>query len=520
SSPHFLTQACYVASFPDRSPYVRNLLLPVRAADINHLYFMSGISSEGSLEDEPERVYRSSATTTQTKLKTLLEHATVTRLKTVGPYWKIPSELFPSQGTFQARAQIKNGVVSRLFLDSKKGGVDLIEGTLLFENKTPFFLPFQGTERLPLHGTTPLFVEEPLTLQGTSIPSSLHSEKIRFAVQTQLQGTPLQGEIPFEGLEITEAAIQNTFKTQELATAPWISYISQEEKSHLPITPEKQVGVLLAKNFQDLGVLIGDKGYLSYGSATASAIQEQRLAIYVAGFYDPGVLPIGAKCILAPSEIAHIIHSGSNSFHLDPTQASGIQVWFKSLTAAADYKEKILFRLKEAGIEPYWKVSTFHEYDFAKDLFQQFQSDQHLFTLVGIIILIVACCNIISLLVLLVNDKKKEIGILQSMGASNKSIAIIFGTCGIFMGLLGTLIGTCAAIATLHHIDGIVHFLSLLQGHNPFNAAFFGASLPDTLSHKAFLFIAIATPLLSLCAGLIPAIKACRLKPSAILRTE
>ena len=41
------------------------------------------------------------------------------------------------------------------------------------------------------------------------------------------------------------------------------------------------------------------------------------------------------------------------------------------------------------------------------------------------LILIVACCNIISLLVLLVNDKKKEIGILQSMGASSMSIAAI-----------------------------------------------------------------------------------------------
>ena len=86
-------------------------------------------------------------------------------------------------------------------------------------------------------------------------------------------------------------------------------------------------------------------------------------------------------------------------------------------------------------------------------MLQQFQSDKYLFTLVGIIILLVACCNIISLLALLVNDKKKEIGILQAMGASKKSIALIFGTCGVAMGIVSSLIGTMRAIATLHYLD-------------------------------------------------------------------
>jgi lipoprotein-releasing system permease protein len=65
-----------------------------------------------------------------------------------------------------------------------------------------------------------------------------------------------------------------------------------------------------------------------------------------------------------------------------------------------------------------------------------------------------------------------------------------------------------------------VQILSFIQGRDAFNTAFFGTSLPDELSHHAVLFILIATPLLSLLAGLVPAIKACRLRPSAILRSE
>ncbi len=124
------------------------------------------------------------------------------------------------------------------------------------------------------------------------------------------------------------------------------------------------------------------------------------------------------------------------------------------------------------------------------------------------------------MLVLLVNDKKREIGILQAMGASRYSIAAIFGACGITMGILSSFIGTIAALLTLQNIDSIVQLLSFIQGHDAFNATFFGKSLPGKLSYHAVLFMLIATPLISLLAGLIPAIKACRLRPSEILRAE
>jgi lipoprotein-releasing system permease protein len=106
------------------------------------------------------------------------------------------------------------------------------------------------------------------------------------------------------------------------------------------------------------------------------------------------------------------------------------------------------------------------------------------------------------------------------MGASPRSIAFIFGGCGAAMGILSSLIGIGAAILTLHNLDSLVHFLSFLQGHDAFNAAFYGSSLPNHLSHEALYFVLIATPIISLLAGLVPAIKACRLRPSEILRSE
>src|SRR5262249_54541375 len=157
------------------------------------------------------------------------------------------------------------------------------------------------------------------------------------------------------------------------------------------------------KSFLDNGVMIGDKGYLSYASTTSSAVQEHRLPIFVTGFYDPGILSVGNKCILVPPFVTRAINASSTSFNLDKTQSNGILVWFDDLQQAGEIKREILSALEEQGLDRYWKVTTFREYDFAKDLLEQFQSDKSLFALIGIIILIVACCNIISLLVLLVN---------------------------------------------------------------------------------------------------------------------
>ena len=88
------------------------------------------------------------------------------------------------------------------------------------------------------------------------------------------------------------------------------------------------------------------------------------------------------------------------------------------------------------------------------------------------------------------------------------------------MGAVSSLLGLGAAILTLNNIDSVVQLLSFFQGHDAFNSAFFGASLPKALSPHAVLFVLIVTPVLSLFAGLIPAIKACKVQPSSLLRNQ
>ncbi len=306
---------------------------------------------------------------------------------------------------------------------------------------------------------------------------------------------------------------RTTFEESPKLTPPWAHFV----KSKL-VVPEN--GVILPKQFRDNDVLLGDQGYFAYQTVTPMSSQEQKLPMCVAGFYDPGVISIGARFILADPNLVHTMNTNCQTTALDPLLSNGIQVWFDDLKRTQGIEKALSQKFTEAGIADYWEIVPYYEYDFAKELISQFQSDRYLFSLVGILILTVACSNVISLLLLLVNDKKHEIGILLSLGASKKSIAMIFGGIGIVVGFVSSLIGITLAYFTLSHIDLFVQFLSSIEGRDAFSPLFYGDSLPNQVSGKALVFVLIASPILSFLAGLIPAIKACRLKPSSILRSE
>lgn len=479
-SQTFLTQISYLCSFADNNPAFKKLLLHPTTRDLN-------------------------------QQKELLPLFTVQELKSRLDFWKLPLALLPERAPLKAIATFKGDVLSHVVIPQtlEEKRLDVSWGQLVRENSNILFKGDDG-KIVPISAATPLIVQGGVHFKTKPVDTTSSFKDLIFEVSGKLQGTEIKGNLSGELVEIASARMNDLDSFYEGVKKAMV--LSFDDKKGSPI--------ILAKSYQDAGVLIGDTGYLSYPAATASSVQEQRMPIYVAGFYDPGVMAVGNRCILTPMPVVRSINRASNNFNIDKSLSNGIQVWFSSLDEAPMIKAEIEERFQAAGIAPYWKVASFREYEFAKDLLEQFQSDKTLFSIIGLLILLVACTNIISLLFLLVGDKKHEIGILQAMGASKTSIAVIFGTCGALMGVLSSLIGTGLALLTLNHIDLLVNIISTIQGHTAFNAAFFGKSLPKELSSSAVQFVLIATPILSLLAALIPALRTCRMSPSTILRSE
>lgn len=315
-----------------------------------------------------------------------------------------------------------------------------------------------------------------------------------------------------EGYSIKDIAMGGSYLLQTLLMG------SNGNQQSLPVDPKLGEGILLPKSFINSGVLVGDRGSLSYFSPTISSIQEQHLPIYVAGFFDPGIIPIGGKFALVNPEVVGLIRSGHMA---DETHMSnGLHVRFDDLDKANDVKLQLQEAFERAGISQYWRIETYREFEFTKDLIQQLSSERHLWTLLATVIIIVACSNIISMLIILVNDKKVEIGILRAMGAKATSIAAIFGICGMVMGMIGSAIGMIGAYFTLQHLQTLVGLIGRIQGYEMFNPIFYGTILPNQISPEAVVFVILTTSFISLLAGLIPAIKASWLRPSIILRAE
>lgn len=524
-SQQFLEQASLVGSFDADTASMGKALVQPKAADFNHLLHMQTISSDNIKEEAPSAIHTLNAPNLQNRLQSFFQTIEITALKTPARGWNLPHKLLANT-ELQAVALIKDNKVikimipataeeaSKLLQQWKSEGWQANEMVLKIdsvghaESKIPGqeFNPVAPSTAITLVGNT----EFTAHLLEKSIKSSKAIHQLQFALSGNIQGYPLKGYTALGPLEIAEAKIKSDSENAFMATA--------SPKGITMPSPSNGDPILLPKGFRDSGALIGDEGYLSYYSPTPSSVQEQRIPVYVAGFYDPGIIPIGGKYILAGRNLTALIRA---SYNQENTHFSnGINIRFNNIADAAKVKEKLLEAFQKAGIAPYWQIETYQEFDFSKDIIQQLQSEKNLFSLISLVIIIVACSNIISMLIILVNDKKLEIGILRSMGATSASIAAIFGICGMVMGAIGSLTGILAAVLTLRYVNELVGFMSRLQGHDLFNPLFYGTTLPTELSLEALMFVLMTTVAISLLAGIVPAFKASMMRPSAILRSE
>lgn len=533
-SQQFLDHATYVGSFDEKTPTLATMLLTPTAADFNHLLHMQEIATEESRQETTDAVHRTAPLLFQERIKNFFSTVTVTALSSsLSNDWRLPSALLPKNALFNVAALLKNGEVIRLILPTQKEklflliqeltkeGNSVVEGELKIENSELFIKLPEGKfkeEFKTLSHWVPLVLERETLIPATVIDQSIDTAKkvgqIRFHIDLPIQNSRLEGDINLGKLIIAEASASNMMSDATSIALP--------EKSGkgilLPQNSSLGEPILLPRGFREGGALIGDRGDLSYYSPTPSTIQEQHIPVVVVGFYDPGILSIGGKYILANKTLTSSIRGSQPQEEI--LSGNGINIRFNDISNASRVKAQLLTAFEKEGLTPYWDIQTYREYEFSKDLIQQLDSEKNLFSIISLIIIIVACSNIISMLIILVNDKKLEIGILRSMGATSAHIATIFGICGIVMGTIGSLIGTGAAVLTLRYINELTAFIGRLQGHELFNPVFYGTVLPGELSLQAITLVVCVTAGISLLAGIVPALKASMMRPSAILRAE
>ncbi len=323
--------------------------------------------------------------------------------------------------------------------------------------------------------------------------------------------------LPLEGTEVELETLSLSFRDPQtkFTAPPSLSplWIYQVDQIHLPFSPLLGQGTLTSSSLQEQGLTVGACGSIHYKAIGGTSAKEMQAPCYTAGFYTAALGGLGSKLIFAPKDFV----SEMARAQLQQGQ-EGYILWAQPLEEVSAYADRLQTKLKQAGLASYWNVSTFHTYDFSREFVQQLKSDRLLLSLISAIILLVAGSNIVSMLLILVHDKRNEIGILRALGAKSRSILLLFAFCGLAIGAVSASLGTAAAWLTLANLDSLAAFLSFLQGHEAFSEAFYGKSLPKEMSLHVLLEIWSMTLLISLLAATIPACKACLLKPTEILR--
>jgi lipoprotein-releasing system permease protein len=148
-----------------------------------------------------------------------------------------------------------------------------------------------------------------------------------------------------------------------------------------------------------------------------------------------------------------------------------------------------------------------------KEIFKAFETEK-LFLFIAIaLIVVVASLNIVSTLVLMVNDKVREIGTLTAMGARPVGIAAVFMLQGIVIGLVGTSIGLVLGSALAYWLDTY-----RVMRLNP--DVYFISYVPFANRPGNVLIVGVSALLIAFLATIYPALKAARLHPVEAIRHE
>ncbi|WP_447769022.1 lipoprotein-releasing ABC transporter permease subunit [Pseudomonas kilonensis] len=198
-----------------------------------------------------------------------------------------------------------------------------------------------------------------------------------------------------------------------------------------------------------------------------------------------------------------------------PDQVQGLRLKFDDLFQAPRVAWTIAQQLGE---------DRYYARDWTRthgNLYQAIRMEKAMIGLLLLLIVAVAAFNIISTLVMVVNDKKGDIAILRTLGATPGQIMRIFMVQGTVIGVIGTCVGALVGMFAALNVSAAIAGLEGLIGHKFLNAdVYFIDYLPSQLQADDVLMVCGAALVLSFLATLYPAWRAARTQPAEALRYE
>ncbi len=253
----------------------------------------------------------------------------------------------------------------------------------------------------------------------------------------------------------------------------------------------------------------GDKVTLiaPQGMVTPAAILPRMKQFTVVGIFEVGMFEYD-------NGLALIHMADAQKLYQMDANVSGVRLKLDDLFAAPQVVRELAGKLGPDLRASDWTRSH-------ANFFRAVQIEKNMMFLILLLIVTVAAFNIVSTLVMTVTDKRADIAILRTLGASPGSIMRIFIIQGTLIGVIGLALGIAGGVALALNVETVVPFLErVFRIQFLAKDVYYISDLPSDLHWADVWIIAVTSFVLTVLATLYPSWRAARVNPAEALRYE
>ncbi|MCX7988268.1 MAG: lipoprotein-releasing ABC transporter permease subunit [Thermodesulfovibrio sp.] len=305
--------------------------------------------------------------------------------------------------------------------------------------------------------------------------------QVLISTNKRSHGVYLRGIIPEYDQKTTEIFRHIKYKYDNYTELPWI-FIGKELASLLGVLPGDTITVISPMGtIGPLGIIPKAKKFI------------------VTGIFEIGMFEYDANLAITELKIAQEFFDYGN-------KVTGIQLKLKNI-----YKADIISGnlTNELG-DPYYVKDWMR---MNRNLFSALKLEKFAMFVILTLIVIVASFNIISMLMVNVTEKQREIAILKSMGATDRLIRYIFMAQGLLIGFIGTVVGLLGGLLLCEVIKS--YDIIKLPAD-----VYYLSKLPVKVKLLDIIIISVSALIISLISTVYPAHRAAKINPVEILRYE
>ncbi|NGY06845.1 lipoprotein-releasing ABC transporter permease subunit [Solimonas terrae] len=310
-------------------------------------------------------------------------------------------------------------------------------------------------------------------------------------VGSDLSGTMLRGVLPEEEDKVSDIAAHMKAGSFDSLKAGTYNIV---------------IGSELAES---LGVTIGDKVDLMVpqASVTPAGLLPRFRRFTVSGVFRIGMYEFDRGLVLIN------LHDAQALLRMGDT-VTGVRLKLYDMFAAPRVSRELANQLPGIYYISDWTRSH-------ANFFRAVSTEKMVMFIILSLIVGVAAFNIVSTLVMVVQDKQSDIAILRTLGASPRSIMMVFMVQGSIIGFVGTALGVLGGVSLALNIETLVPILESLT-HHQFLApdVYYISDLPSQLKLSDVIRIGGLSLALGLLSTLYPAWRASRVSPAEALRYE